>query len=197
MPTIPEDQLRFVFPDGWFASKFDTWSFYCRQFMKLASAEMPCSKCRQPLECAVCRSKRVAGTKGIDILAINVGQTCWQIEIKDYRQTRVGNFFFLADEVALKVRDTLAALVAAKLNANDAGEKELARQALACPQIRIVLHLEQPTPHSIAQSKATRKSQVLQRLKQLVKAIDPHPLVVDMNDDLYAWNVTQIGATPQ
>ena len=198
MPTITEGQLRFDFPENWEASKFDEWSFYRNQFMKLAAAEIPCSQCEGQLVCAICGAKRVAGTKGIDILAIEVGSTCWQIEIKDYRQTRAGNFLFLADEVAIKVRDTLAALVAANLNANDAGEQASAKMALASPRIRIVLHLEQPTPHSIQQSKQTRKAHVLQRLKQLVKAIDPHPVVIDLDEMLgVAWNVTQIGVLPQ
>lgn len=198
MPTITEGQLRFQFPNHWSTSKFDEWTFYRRQFMKLAGAEISCSACEGQLVCAACGSKRVAGTKGIDILAIEVGLTCWQIEIKDYRHTRVGNFQFLADEVALKARDTLAALVAANLNANDASEKTAAANALACPRIRIVLHLEQPTPHSILQTKLSRKANILQRLKQLVKAIDAHPLVVDL-DELGGvnWTITQIGVPTQ
>lgn len=132
-----------------------------------------------------------------EVLAIQVGVACWQIEIKDYRATRVGNFRFLADEVALKARDTLAALVAAKLNANNAAERNAAAQALACPRIRIVLHLEQPVPHSILKSKNTHRTEVLQRLKQLVKSIDARPQVVDLDSagDV-GWTVTQVGALP-
>ncbi len=195
MPTITEGVLKFDFPAGWFASKFDTWSYYRNQFMKLAAAEISCSQCEDQIVCAKCGATRVAGTKGIDILAIESGRTCWQIEIKDYRQTRVSNFQFLADEVALKVRDTLAALVAASLNANDIDERNTAKKALACSRIQIVLHLEQPTPHSIQQSKRTRKALVLQRLRQLIKAIDAYPQVIDLdNMGGVGWKVTQIGA---
>lgn len=198
MHEITEGQLRFSFPDSWLVSKFDTWNFYRAQFMKLAAAEIPCSKCEGQLVCAACGAKRVAGTKGIDILAIDVGRACWQIEIKDYRLTRVSNYKFLADEIALKARDTLAALVAGRLNANDQNEKLAAEKALACPKIKIVLHLEQPAPHSIQQSKQTRRSHVLQRLKQLVKPIDAHPFVMDLDEKKgVAWTVTQIGAPPR
>jgi hypothetical protein len=198
MLTITEGQLRFEFSDGWLASKFDEWTFYRCQFSCFAAAKMHCSKCEINLTCSKCGSKRVAGTKGVDILAIAPGLTCWQIEIKDYRQTRVSDFTFLADEVALKVRDTLSALVAASRNAGVSDERDAATQALACPRFRVVLHLEQPKPNSIEQSNATRRSHVLQRLKQLVKAIDPRPLVVDKQDvNSLAWTVTQVGADPR
>lgn len=197
MPTITEGQLRFEFPDGWQASKFDEWSFYRNQFNRLASAEIVCSNCERELICSVCGAKRVAGTKGVDILALQTTQTCWQIEIKDYRTTRVGTFESLADEVALKVRDTMSALVAARLNAHDADEKRTAASALRCRSLRVVLHLEQPVLRSRLQSKATRRANVLQRLKQLIKAIDAHPIVVDLDSSANVdWNVTQIGAPP-
>ncbi len=48
----------------------------------------------------------------------------------------------------MKARDSLAALVAAKANANDADEKAMAVAALRCPRLRVVLHLEQPAKHS-------------------------------------------------
>jgi len=197
MPTISEGQLRFEFPSDWQASKFDEWSFYRNQFMKLAGASMNCSKCEDGIRCANCGNKNVAGTKGIDVLAIEPGSICWQIEIKDYRQTRVSNFAFLADEVALKVRDTLACLVVAAISANDAGERQLAQAALHCNRLRVVLHLEQPPPKSPLESAASRKANVLQRLKQLIKSIDPRPLVLDMSSmGQVAWVVTQIG-TPR
>jgi len=194
MPTFIEGQLRFVFPDDWEASKFDEWSFYRNQFMKLANAYISCSSCEVGVRCAKCGSKNVAGTKGIDILAIDSDQICWQIEIKDYRQTRESTFVFLADEVALKVRDTLACLTAAKINANEPNEKRLARKGLRCNRLRVVLHLEQPVPHSPLESTAARRANVLQRLKQLVKSIDPRPLVLDTNNLANVnWTVTQLG----
>lgn len=196
MSVITEGGLQFTFPEGWVTSKFDEWSFYRNQFGKLGHAEMSCSGCDAVLECAACGARRLAGTKGIDILAIEGGEACWLIEIKDYRKTRATNLEFLADVVALKVRDTLAALAAANWNANDANEREQAAQALACLRIRIVLHLEQPVSHSSVQPVQTRKVNLLQRLKQLVKAIDPHPLVLDHKQmGTVDWEVTQTATT--
>ncbi len=195
MSVIAEGRLQFSFPEGWKTSKFDQWSFYRNQFIKLGNAEVNCSSCESVLECASCGAKRLAGTKGVDILAIEVDAACWLIEIKDYRLTRIANLEFLADVVALKARDTLAALAAAKWNANDAEEKTLAGQVLACPKIRIVLHLEQPAPRSSVQLVKTRKVNLLQRLKQLVKAIDPHPKIVDRNHaGTVPWTVTEVGS---
>ena len=85
----------------------------------------------------------------------------------------------MGDEIAVKVRDSLAALVAAQANANDAGEKDTAAAALRCRRIRVVLHLEQPAKHSKLFPRIN-PANIQQRLKQVVKAIDPHPLVLEM-----------------
>lgn len=194
MPTLTEGQLRFQFPDQWQATKFDAWSFYCRQFMKLAEARLSCSKCEADVRCAECGNKKVAGTKGVDFLAIDPDSTtCWHIEVKDYRQTKASDFAFLADTVALKVRDTLACLVAAQFNANEAEEKRIAHQAVRASRHRIVLHLEQPASGRSLHSTVTRRANVLARLKQLIKAIDPHPIVIDMTSSGgVRWTVAEM-----
>jgi hypothetical protein len=190
MPTITEGQLRFDFPNGWLASKFDDWSFYRNQFSKLASAELVCSKCDGRVLCENCGSRRVAGTKGCDFLAIEVRICFWLIEVKDYRQHVRIKVIALADEVALKARDSLAALVAARINANEATEREAALAALQCMRLRVVLHLEQPAKHSKLFPRAIDPADVLQRLKQLIKGIDPHPLVLEMGRmNGVAWQV--------
>ena len=170
MPTITEGQLTFDFPAGWRAEKFDDWSFYRTQFIKCSDARTPCSRCNH---------QNVAGAKAIDILAIDGNSCCWSIEIKDYRRHMREKTIDLADEVALKVRDTLAALVAARVNANEANEKAIANAALQCSRLRVVLHLEQPAKHSKLFPRAIDLTKVQQRLKQLVKAIDPRPLVIE------------------
>jgi hypothetical protein len=70
-------------------------------------------------------------------------------------------------------------LVAARANANDRAERELAIAALRCRRLRVVLHLEQPEKHSKLFPRAIDPADVTQRLKQLIKAIDPHPLVLE------------------
>lgn len=157
MPSLSEGQLTFNFPDNWRASKYDEWSFYRNQF------------------------QRVSDAKAVDILAIDPGGCVWTIEIKDYRQHQRTKTIDLATEIAEKVRDSLAALVAARLNANDAEEKAMAVSALRCRGLRVVIHLEQPIKHSKLFPRAIDPADVKQRLKQLIKAIDPHPLVVEMS----------------
>ena len=51
------------------------------------------------------------------------------------------------------------------------------RQALRAKNLKVVLHLEQPAKHSTLFPRAINPAAVLQRLKQLIKAIDPHPRV--------------------
>lgn len=167
MPSITDGQLIFDFPNDWQASKFDDWSFHRNQFQKVCG-----------------------GAKAIDILAVE-GNTCiWTIEIKDYRQHRRTKTIELPEEVALKVRDSLAALVAARANATDDEEKQLASAALLCSRLRVVLHLEQPTRHSKLFPRGIDPAKVKQRLKQLIKAIDPHPLVLEISQMKgVAWTV--------
>jgi hypothetical protein len=198
MTSVSEKRLKFEFPDGWEASKFDEWSFYRKQYMKLGEAGIRCSKCDKDICCENCGTKKLAGAKGIDILAIDPDSICWQIEIKDYRLTRESNFVFLADEVALKVRDTLACLVAARLHSNDEEERRLANAGLRCKELRVVLHLELPRFTYSLQTLMARKANVVTRLRQLVKAIDPRPLVLDMHNMNGAfWSVTQVGKLPR
>ena len=181
MPTITEGRLIFDFPDGWRAQKFDDWSFYRNQFIKCGDARTTCSKCKNPV---------AAGSKAIDVLAIDMNSCCWSIEIKDYRLHQRVKVIDLADEVALKVRDSLAVLVASRVNANDSDEKAMANAALQCSRLRVVLHLEQPAKHSKLFPRAIDPTNVQQRLKQLIKAIDPHPRVVDMGGmNGLAWSV--------
>ncbi len=106
MPSITEGALTFQFPDGWQATKFDDWRFYRNQFQK------------------------VCGAKAIDMLVIASDHCMWVIEVKDYRVHPRTKTIALPDEVACKVRDSLAALVAARVNANDEGEKQISSAAL-------------------------------------------------------------------
>ncbi len=192
MATLTEGSLEFEFPSGWRETKFDEWAFYRNQFQKLGQAHIHCSRCEVPMECT-CGNRRVAGTKGVDFLAIDTTTNCWHIEVKDYRATRASDFTFLADEVALKVRDTLSCLVACSINGNEPRETTIANRAVRSNSHRVVLHLEQPTYHRSLVSRNSRRASVLQRLKQLVRPIDRRPLVVDMTSlSDVDWSVTSI-----
>ncbi len=112
-------------------------------------------------------------------MAVETKKCCWIIEVKDYRLQPRTKAIDLAEEIGQKARDSLAGLAAAQVNANDTEEKAFAREALRCPRLRIVLHLEQPVTPSRLTPRAINPANVQMRLKQLVKAIDPHPLVLE------------------
>lgn len=159
MPSITEGNLTFAFSAGWKISKLDEWSFYRNQFQKVCN-----------------------GTKAVDILAIEPGQTCvWCIEIKDYRRHVRIKTSDVADETACKVRDSLALLAAASVNANDTDEKDQAGRALRSGRIRVVLHLEQPAKHSKLFPRKIDLANTQQKLRQKVRAIDPHALAREMS----------------
>ena len=116
------------------------------------------------------------GTKAVDLLYL------------EQQNTRTKTID-LADEIALKVRDTLAGLVAAQVNANEQIERDFAKEALKKKRIRVVLHLEQPIHTSRLFPRAINPADVKLKLRQKVRAIDTHPLVVDQKNKML-WSVT-------
>lgn len=63
--------------------------------------------------------------------------------------------------------------------------------ALACNRICVVLHLEQPKHHSKLFPRVYIPANVKQSLKQLLKAIDPHPQVMETGSlGNSGWSVT-------
>lgn len=155
--VITEDRLTFTFPAGAMAGKYDDWTHYRRQF-----------------------NAAFGGAKAIDLLYVE-DRAGWLIEIKDYRRHTRTKPTDLADEIAHKVRDTLAGLVSAQCHAADAEERQFARKLLRCRQLRVVLHLEQPPKHSRLRPRAIDPAAVQTRLRVLLKAIDPHACVVDQH----------------
>lgn len=154
---IHEDRLTFTFPMGAMSSKYDTWSHYRNQF-----------------------NSAFGGTKAVDVVYADT-DTAWLIEIKDYRINQRTKAIDLADEVAQKVRDTLAGLVSARLYANDPDEKHMADELLSKSGLRVVLHLEAPKSRSRMRPSAIEPDKVLHKLKMLIRAVDPHPAVVDQH----------------
>ncbi|MYD86787.1 MAG: hypothetical protein F4018_01875 [Acidobacteria bacterium] len=156
MPSLQEGELTFDFPDeGSEVAKYDEWSFFRNQFQTV------CGR---------------AG--GVDFIFVEHQRT-WLIEVKDYRHHRRTKVADLAGEIAAKVRDTLAGLAACRCNANDTDEQHVSDRALSTPAIGVVLHLEQPARHSKLFPRVADPADLTQRLKQLLKPVDPHPRVVD------------------
>lgn len=151
---LSEGRLKFSFPTAT-ASQYDQWSFYRNQFIN---------------RCA-------AGNKAVDIVYLD-DETTWLIEVKDYRHHSRTKVIDLADEIALKVRDTLAGLLAASINANDNEERTCAARLVRTTRFRVVCHLEQPDKHSRLRPRAIEPDKLVQSLRSKLKAIDPHPHVV-------------------
>ena len=159
MTEIEEGGLKFTFPNHCEATKYDDWAFYRQQFQSVAG-----------------------GAKAVDILCLQQ-DVSWLIEIKDYRQHPRTKPSDLGDDMARKVRDTLAGLAAANANANDEGEQAMAQCALAKRQWRVVLHLEQQSvPPSPLRLQAIDPANVLEKLRRNLKAIDAQPMVVSMQN---------------
>ena len=155
MTQIEEGDLTFTFPDDCKVCKYDEWSFYRNQFQSVAG-----------------------GSKSVDILCVS-GDAAWLIEIKDYRQHPRTKPSDIGDELASKVRDTLAGLAAASSNANSRDERALARRALQRRRWRVVLHLEQPNTRSRLRPQPCSVANVLSKVRKNLKAVDAHPRILD------------------
>ena len=173
MTTIIEGALSFEFPEGWRILKYDESTFFVNHFQN------------------VCE-----GAKGVDIVAIAPKDCLWLIEVKDYRAGARQKLIDLAMEIAIKVRDSLAGLAAARLRANVGEELELADQALRCKEMKVVLHMEQhQNPTRLYPVEDVSK--LILKLKQLLRAIDYHPRVTSLTEDRrFGW-IARTNRKPQ
>ncbi len=158
MPTIDVDGLKFKFNDEIKTSKFDDWSFYRNQFSKMAN-----------------------GIKAVDIIVVE-NKTVYLVEVKDYRGRLREKSLDLATEIQIKVLSTLSAMIPASCNANDIDEKQFARQVCSSTKIRVVLHLEQSPSTSKLHPHIIYWSNLQQKLRKILKAVDPHPKVVNHSE---------------
>ncbi len=156
--VITEGQLQFTFPDDTVATQYDEWEFYRKRF-----------------------NSAFGGTKAVDILHVDADKTAWLIEVKDYRVNRRTKPSDLGDEIAIKVRDTLAGMVAARFQANNSAEQQAAKRVLQAQRLKIVLHLEQPQKPSKLFPQVVKPADIKQRLKTLLKSVDSHPIVVNQH----------------
>lgn len=149
MTELVEGRLRFFFPDTSEVTRYDTWTFYRRQFQNR------CGK----------------GNKAVDFICLHENDV-WFIEVKDYRVFSRRREEHLVDDVAQKVRDTLAGVAAAVWNANNDGEKHFAQRLFHQKRdARVVLHLEQPGRPSRLRPRPIDKANVLDQLRRLLKAV--------------------------
>lgn len=164
MPILNIDGLQFDFPATWQASKYDEWSFYRNQFIKQGN-----------------------GIKAVDAVALSGGNEAFLIEVKDYRHPVTEKPSELPEAVACKVLHTLAAILPARLLANEPLESQLATAILNCGCLKVVLHVENPQNHR----RVVDPADILQKLRRMLRAVDPHLKVVSMNNmQGLAWTVT-------
>lgn len=154
--TIAEGALTFTFAADAEASKYDDWSFYRNQFQQGCFTD----------------------NKAVDLLC-ELNRSAWLIEVKDYRAHARTKAVDLADEVAIRVRDTLAGLVAASVGANDPVERAFARRMVRAQRMRVVCHIEQPAKASRLRPRVIEPDKLKLKLRTLLKAIDAHPIVMD------------------
>jgi hypothetical protein len=169
-----DDSLTFHFKTNVQASKYDEWRYY-----------------REVLE----PQQHAA----VDLVAVRKTQQpkdCWLIEAKDFRRIRGvpgdKNVSKLPETVESKARHTFADLPDTASSAVEPGERSHAELALRAERIRIVLHLE-PGASSKLFPVMPKPADVQQKSKQLLKDLDPNPLVLSIATTANAgvpWTVT-------
>ncbi len=167
MPPIDVDGFGFTIDSGHAASKYDDWVFYRKHVVRIGHA------------------------KAVDLVVVrHDASTAFFIEVKDYRLHPRRKSGELADEVAEKMLHTLGGMLAARTRAIIDGEINLAGLVCRSAKLRAVLHLEQPPRPKLMPAK-TIQSNLQAKLRQLLRAIDPHAVVVSHADtgDL-PWRVT-------
>lgn len=172
MSTIVEGRLAFHFTSEQEATKYDDWAFYRRRFQSCAN-----------------------GSRAVDFLIREIDGDClWILEVKDFRRDRRTNTEEIWAEIAGKVRDSLAGILAANCNAVDS-DQAFAQAAVSCRRLRVVFHLEQPESHSRLFPRIFDPANVQLKLRQLVRAIDAHARVVEMRSmNGIPWRVTEASA---
>jgi len=153
--SLVEGRLSFEFKEVDFAEKYDDWEHYRNQY-----------------------NSACGSSKGVDFVVLKDGEI-WLIEIKDFRQHRRTKAIDLADEIALKVRDTMAGLVSAKFLARNCGEASASNAALSCKKLRVAFHLEQPSRPSRLFRVSVDPANLQIKLRQRLRFADPHPQVFD------------------
>lgn len=165
-----EGALTFSFPDGWVVLKFDECNFHTKRWNSFAR-----------------------GSKAVDFIACYNDGVVWLIEVKDYRTGPRTKTIDLFDEVATKVRDSLAGLKVLALRESDSLDRDTAKLLLkGCVCFRVVLHIEQPKQHSKLFPQTIDWKSAKDQIRRTMRTIDPHCLVGDrvMLNGQVGWSVT-------
>ena len=160
--TIVEKLLRFRFDDTWVVIKYDDHRDYVE------------------------RIRHLPETKGVDFVAVLDERLLYFIEAKDFRGHRIENRARVKDgelaiEVAQKVRDTIAGIVAA----HHRGSTEEWSRFIECltnsvNPVRVLLWLEDDLPPGPRGRRHNHASVVTDRLKQHLSWLTPRVFVAGL-----------------
>jgi len=160
--SIDEENLRFRFDDTWVAIKYDDHRDYVE------------------------RIQRLPETKAVDFVAVLDEWFLYFIEVKDFRGHRIENRTRVQDgelaiEVAQKVRDTIAGIVAA----HHRGSTEEWFRFIECltnsvNPVRVLLWLEDDLPPGPRGRRHNQASVVTDRLKHHLRWLSPRVFVVGL-----------------
>ena len=175
MPTtVEEDELELEFDDEWdVIIKWDETTAYRNGIHKLQES------------------------KAVDVLAYSRSRKIMlMIEIKDFRRYRIENKPRISngdlfDEVALKVRDTVAGVRGAARTREDQDVAEIAKKIASRTPLTVLLLLEEDrdaeaVPKSTRSRRKGRRSTMSQELKTRVKWLTTRALVGSRTDSAFA-----------
>jgi hypothetical protein len=167
--TISEGFLRFHFDESWIVIKYDDHKDYRE------------------------RIGRLPDTKAVDFAAIHDVVFLFFIEVKDFRGYRIQNRHRILDgelavEVAQKVRDSVAGIVAA----HHRGSTKVWDEFIACltsseNPVRVLLWLEDDLPPGPRGRRPNQASVLIDRLKQHLRWLTTRVMVAGLT----------VGAAPE
>ena len=177
--SFTEGQLQFAFPDTWQICRPGETSYYVRHFQDFCN-----------------RAGSNGGCKEVDFLAYDpIALVLWLVEVKDYRAHQRTKPIDLADETALKVRDSLALLRVAPVRdmAQSTGgrlqARDFARVSIPAVNIRVVLHCELPAHASRLFPGVRDSANLQQKLSTKLRQVDPRAILVNRNSQNIPWAV--------
>ncbi len=157
MTKVHEGAYHYAFPSGWIVVRLQEDDFYRRHFQGFNG-----------------------GSKEVDFAALDAKAAClWLMEAKDYSlhpRSKPGD---VIEEVASKVRDSLACIEAMKISAGSNAYSRSVAEALSKAQsCRVAFHLELPATENLALSRIDVADMKI-KLRSLMRAVDKVALVGD------------------
>lgn len=169
MTSLTVGLLQFDFPLGWRAEKYDETTHYIRHVQNLADS------------------------KAVDIVALSPAPnvSIWLIEVKDYRAHPRAKDLEFFEEIARKVRDTLAGLLLARQRPQAGTLHTLSRALNHDINVRVAVHLEQTRKPSKLRPAVTDRDNHRRKLRQVLRAVDTKAEICERSAMPFAvgWDV--------